>query len=131
MKPSLKNLKVLKMPFLPFLGLWKLFIWSISTFKSAQIHKKSKLRVSKCTYMYQNDRFCTSKISKIHVPYNLNDKKIMKFTHCAANTDDFTTLLPIPYYNGFSCSNICFSRYYLLINSHWRPVRSTKTSDGP
>ena len=58
-KWMLENLKVLKLPILPILGLWILLIWSISTFKKCKIHNKLKFRAFEC------GRFCTTKILRI------------------------------------------------------------------
>ena len=96
-KSILKNLEVLKMPYVPFYGALK-FVYLVK-FILQKVHKFTKSQNS--VFKYKNDRFFTSRISKIDFPYNLNDRKIMKFSHCAANTDDFTTLLHVPLIQRF------------------------------
>ena len=50
-KSILENVEVLKLSFLPFLGLWILLIWSISAFKKCKNSKESRYSASKCVKM--------------------------------------------------------------------------------
>ena len=50
-KSILENLEVPKLPFLPSLGLWILFIWWIPAFKKCKKSVNSNFRASKCVKM--------------------------------------------------------------------------------